>query len=362
MRWHRRFRRYFRERLYRSGAQLYLSDWWPRRFSIRAFGLTRFSDKKRHGARFYSTPLNWLLGPALSSRRPTALLIPEPFGRLGNQTIQLVHAIAISKRLRVSRILAPHNSLLPAGITTLPSGGEVDTAPETVSSVRLRDLWATKWNWTRQDSQLVMNTYFSRELEQKLSPAEYDGAFSELRAVAPLGAGDRPLPASHLVIHLRGGDAFGPQAHPDYAQPPLAFYRLILASRRWRQVTIVRADASHPFEELLLSEIREAGVKVHVQSASAEEDARFLARARSLVSSRGSFVPAIVGRSTHCSELFIFGDEDRLRAGLAVHRIVDEKGDYWRSCCQRNWQDSAKQRQLMRDYPAENCRWETENR
>ena len=362
MRWHRRFRRYFRQRLYRSGTQLHMSDWWPRRFSIQALGLSPFPGGKRHGARFFSTPVAWLLGPLVSRPHPSALLIPEPFGRLGNQTIQLVHAIAMSKRFGVHRILAPNNSLLPAGSTTLPSGGEVDTAPRTAQSVRMRDLWAKKWKWTPRDTHLVMNTYFSRELERKLSSAEYDQAFAELRAVSPLAANDRPLPASHLVIHLRGGDAFGPQAHPDYAQPPLAFYRLILASRRWRQVTIVRADDSHPFEQDLVRDIRERGLRIQIQSASADEDARFLARARALVSSRGSFIPAIVGRSAHCSELFIFGDEERLRAGIDVHRLVDEKGDYWRSCCQRNWRDSVEQRRLMEEYPEVNLRWETEKR
>lgn len=362
MRWGRRFRRFFRHRVYRSGNTLYLSEWWPRRFSIQPLGLQPFFDGKRHGARFYSTPLGWLLGPLYLKRHPSVLLAPEPFGRLGNQTIQLVHAIAMAKRFRVQRIVAPMNSLLPPERSVLPSGCQVDANVAATNPVRLRDLFAKKWDWLARDSHIVMNTYFSRELVTTLSPAEYDEAFSELRAVAPLAESAKALPASHLVIHLRGGDAFGPQAHPDYAQPPLAFYRLVLGSRKWRKVTIVRADASHPFERTLIHEIEQSGVPVGIQSGSAEEDAVFLARARSLVSSRGSFVPAIVGRSIHCSDLFVFGDEKRLRGGMTVHRIVDTKGEFWQSCCQRNWRDSVEQRELMRDYEVGNLTLERENR
>lgn len=362
MRWERRIRRYFRERIYRSGDRLYLSEWWPRRLSIQPLGLEAFFDGKRHGARLYSTPLVWLTGPLNRRRNPSALVAPEPFGRLGNQTIQLVHAIAMAKRFGVRRIVAPRNSLLPSGNSKLPSGREIEADAAATSPVGLRDMLLGKWDRLARDTHLVTNTYFSRELVTPLSAVEYDQAFSELRAIAPLAHGAKSISPSHLVIHLRGGDAFGPQAHPDYAQPPLAFYRLIMGSRQWRQVTIVRADASHPLEKTLIREIEESGVPVTIQSGSAEEDAVFLARAQSLASSRGSFVPAIVGRSTHCSELFLFGDEERLRGDMTVHRIVDERGDFWQSCCQRNWRDSVQQRELMRDYEMENLEWRTESR
>jgi len=347
----RRIRRFFRRRVYESGGQVFFSSPWPRQLTLRGFGLTPRFDKKRHGARVFVTPFAWLGSFFSRPSRVSAIVVREPFGRMGNQTIQLVHAVAYAMRWSIDKALLPGNTIL-TDTTTLSNGLSVSPQVSDVKSVTASRAMNLTLSPGAPREHLVMNTYFSRELDTPFSDTEYAEAFDSIANVAPLAPTARALPERHLVIHLRGGDAFGPHPHMDYAQPPLAFYDLVLEHQAWAQVTIVRADDSHPLEAELVEKIRARSISVKFQSASAEEDAEFLARARSLVSSRGSFVPAIVGRSRHTTALYLFGDERRLRGNLDVYRVTDHTGEFWETCCRRNWHDTPQQRELMRSYPA----------
>lgn len=357
----RRVRRFFRVRAYELGGQLFLSSPWPRRLTLRHWGLVPFKDRKRHGARIFSTPLAWLSGVSPRPSQVGAITVREPFGRMGNQTIQLVHAVAFASRWGVRNLYLPGNSILPAPATVL---GEIKVScdPSIIRSVPVSRFLALLFSPGAPAQHLVTNSYFSRELATPLSDKEYVEAFDAVSEVAPLALNSTPLPEDHLVIHLRGGDAFGFHAHVDYAQPPLSFYDLVLDHRTWSRVTVVKADDSHPLEAKIVEKIRRREIPVEFQSASAEQDAEFLGRASSLVSSRGSFIPAIVGRSPHTASLYLFGNERRLRGRLAIFRVTDESGDFWERCCQRNWRDTPEQRQLMESYPASNLRLAEERR
>lgn len=281
-----------------------------------------------------------------------ALVVREPYGRMGNQTIQLVHAISLAERLKTNLILAPGNSIVHAPTSSLTPSLKVDSRTESLSALTFGKLVRWGLRTGKKESHLVANTYYSNEWLAHPTREDYTRSFGVLRGASKLPSTAEPLPENHLVIHLRGGDAFGPNAHSDYAQPPLSFYELVASDRKWKQATIVRADASHPFENEVCALLDNKGIPWSIQSASAEEDAAYLARATTLVSSRGSFVPAIVGRTVHTKHLYLFGDETRLRGDLTIHRVTDKTGDYWTSCCLRNWTDSKAQRELMSNYPA----------
>ena len=348
----RRLRRFVRQRAYVHEGALYIRRQAPKQL-FAAWGLREpFGAKARHGLRLYTTPLTRLRRFSKHRTPPGALVIREPYGRMGNQTIQLVHAHGVASRLGINRILAPGNQTLVSRDTT--SGRlEWDPSPGLISSARLSDFFLRGLAKPGR-AHLVGNPYHLPQLLTPLSREELSQGFAALRECASLSDSEKPLGPRHLVIHVRGGDAFGVHAHREYAQPPVSFYRLAITARKWTGATIVRADDSYPFENELTDELENAGIPWEIQSGTADEDAKYLARAQNLVSSRGSFIPAITGRSDHTRRLWVFGEEPRIRSGIEVYRVTDSEGTYWSSCCQSNWTDSPDQRRMMRDYPTEN--------
>lgn len=182
-------------------------------------------------------------------------------------------------------------------------------------------------------------------------------AWADLRTLLIPTPQREPFRADHLVIHLRGGDVFGPRKPKTYGQPPLAFYLLILGREHWSEVTIVHQDDSNPVITGILEECRMRSLKVHTQSSTLDEDLPVLLRARTLVAGRGTFIPAIVGLSDVASRVFFFEDKFALqppKKGIRLHRISDKKGDYVRQVLSNNWENSPEQRAMMLSYPAEN--------
>ena len=348
----RRLRRFVRERAYVHDGALYIRRRAPQHVFAQ-LGLNEpFGPKIRHGLRLYTTPLTRLSSFSRASSPVRALVVREPYGRMGNQTIQLVHAYGIASRLGIPRILAPGNQILTSPCN--PGDGPViDSSRHLISAARLSD-FVRRGLAAPGRIHLVGNPYHLPQLVTPLTREELSEGFIFLRRCAGLAASEKPLGPRHLVIHVRGGDAFGEHAHKEYAQPPVSFYRLAIQARKWSGATIVRADDSYPFEHELEDELERAGVPWAIQSGTAEEDATYLARAQNLVSSRGSFIPAIAGRSNHTRRVWVFGDEPRIRSGLEIYRVTDQEGTYWSSCCQSNWTDSADQRTLMRDYSIHN--------
>jgi hypothetical protein len=119
----------------------------------------------------------------------------------------------------------------------------------------------------------------------------------------------RPLPPlahDHWVIHLRSGDVFCGVGHRLYGQPLLAFYCVVLRLAPWRRVIVVCADNANPVIDSLLAEAAHAVPSVVWELATLEQDLDRLLRARSLVCSRGTFLPAVLALSANVKRIFCF--------------------------------------------------------
>lgn len=157
-----------------------------------------------------------------------------------------------------------------------------------------------------------------------------------------------------LTIHLRSGDIFGPNPHPGYGQPPLAFYKKIVNSGNWERVELVTEDSLNPCQEPLLSYLAERGIPASVTGDRLEAATRALSRARNLVASRGTFAPAILYLAETTKRVFVFnGEIDRIPAGPlhSYHPVTDLSGVYTAAALDSNWKNSASQRKIMLDYP-----------
>ena len=91
-----------------------------------------------------------------------------------------------------------------------------------------------------------------------------------------------------LVIHVRSGDVFGANPHPDYGPPALGYYLSALEQADPRRVLVVAQDHDHPFFPDLAAACAAGGVGFEVQVSSLEDDLRSLTSASMLCLSQGT--------------------------------------------------------------------------
>jgi hypothetical protein len=177
-----------------------------------------------------------------------------------------------------------------------------------------------------------------------------------LRPLLKLAASDTALDEDHLVIHVRAGDVFsGSSVHPGYGQAPLAFYQRVLESRSWSRVTLVAENDRNPIWNALNSLCRTSHLTEVRIGRPLGEDLAFMLRARCMVVARGTFGNAIAALSTRLEEAHFFESAFNCwgNSGVRAIRWVDTLGEYRREILCKNWRNSASQRRLMTDYPAE---------
>lgn len=306
----------------------------------------------------YVTPGWWLGSLFGKSKQISRVVVRKTFGRFGNQTFQLANALIIAKAIGADSVACPGNHILPNFTGQISDGIALDTNNNAIDRTGLASLVVSFLSSWKPEAHLVGNFFYTTALaDDMFTPKSRTETYAVVKAAQPLETPRAPLPAEHLVIHLRGGDAFGPHAHNEYGQPPIAFYDLVLNDQSWSQITIVSEDDVNPALAHILGAAKEAGIPCSWQSASLQEDKEYLLSATTLVSSRGTFIPAITAFSDNVSTVYVFGSEDRFRADINIRRVVDVAGTYWDSTCVYNWTDQPWQRELMINYSVDHLRF-----
>ena len=158
-----------------------------------------------------------------------------------------------------------------------------------------------------------------------------------------------------LVIHLRGGDAYGgSRLLLNHGQPPLAYYTKIIRSRAWREVVIVHQGLAMPTLNPIKEFCASINLPYRTQNLSLRDDLMTLLRARALVAGRGSFLPQVVGLSRCVREVFTYESGFGLaldRSLIRIHQVTDSSDDFRKAVLSNNWENSPSQRQLVVDYP-----------
>lgn len=287
--------------------------------------------------------------PALISAERRAIFLPE-LGMFGNMTRRLAAALTIADALKIGHLVVPESakfegSIFETGVHTLSSGVT---------------FWLFSRRKTGNHSVLVLHKkelIGSQSLTRELHAPHIDKAWADLYSVAIPKPTIPAFPSDHLVIHLRGGDVFGPRKPASYGQPPLSYYTLILDSSDWAGVTIVHGDWENPVLGPLIEACEVRGRRAHLQSGLLPADMEVLLTGSTLVAGRGTFMPAVVGVSRFASKVFFFHDKfsvDPPVAGLEIIRIRDVEGTYVRDVLSNNWENSDYQRNLMLTYPQSN--------
>jgi hypothetical protein len=163
-----------------------------------------------------------------------------------------------------------------------------------------------------------------------------------LRDLFDVTEADRPGPATpgEMVVHLRSGDVFGADPHPDYWPPSLAYYTAALADAAPRAVRLVCQDRVHPLLGPLEEWGRRHGVPVRVQvSDDLRADLATLTEASTLCISQGTLGLAAAWLSPNVQRVYLprgaHTEELRALGTAVVEAVLPAPADAWRASPQQ---------------------------
>jgi hypothetical protein len=279
-----------------------------------------------------------------------AIAVSRRAGRLGNNLMQILHATNVARALGVAHVYLPE---MPS--FEIPATG-----------VRVREL---RYHGFGSPGEIEGCSLYGTFLFEDLGPAvpALDGVERQRLVdayAAQLFSGpvvETVRPPQHIAIHLRAGDLFDrPDPHPNFVQPPLAFYELALEDFRAEHadlhVTLVYEDQGNPVIAPLRGRLEAEGIPYSISSASLADDLRVLLEHRALVLGRGSFGLAVAALSQSLDTLYFPWNEPRFHGlaavrGLAGYVLEEREPRYIEH---GDWRNTPEQRRLMVDYPRAN--------
>lgn len=114
----------------------------------------------------------------------------------------------------------------------------------------------------------------------------------------------KPKVTDHdLVIHVRSGDIFMGNIHPDYIQPPFEYYDYVIRKHNYNNILLLsEPDFSNP----VIPKLKETFPFITVSSGSLEEDVSIILGAKNLIIGTGSFGSMLSLCSFHLRHLYCF--------------------------------------------------------
>lgn len=345
--------RQFRNSLHRLGRNLKhnrLFAVYAGRFFVASKRLSEEIARELQKSLSASSPPPLIVYRALFSRRTSAglndrrAIFHSHLGRFGNAVSEIIGSLKLAEIASVGHVILDGHSVfaksgdIPSdGHYLLPSGLQVwidsPVSPTTVD--------------------LLVHTKGSGRMLGGIDCA------STWREGGLLFNLNNPIPEDEntLTVHLRGGDVFGQRDVAHYGQPPFSFYQKLLELKKWQKVQLVSQDELNPVLTLIANYCANNGINFDWRQQSLRRDIETLLAARSLVASRGTFIPAVVGLSNNVKEVYFFEDKFVMQppmSGLTLWRIYDSEGLFRKQLLSGNWINSISQRALMKDYPQEN--------
>jgi hypothetical protein len=269
-------------------------------------------------------------------------------GRLGNSIIQTINALVIARCLNSTSILYPLFEAIGNRELLLDGG---------VSARQMKMLRSSEQGKPR----IIWRTYAMKPEGVITSPCTPDFQIARKSLARALGiettlrenAKDEKL----LTIYLRSGDIFSPNPERNYGQPPWSFYEKILLSENWTEVRLISEDKNSPTHDLIGHWCESHGLRITETDPRLNEAIAEITQSTSLVSARGTFVPALLFLSPAKRNLYIFHELPNPLICLdesTVFVVRDLREEYVKALMSKNWKNTAEQRALMKTYPLSN--------
>ena len=143
------------------------------------------------------------------------------------------------------------------------------------------------------------------------------------------------LPEDTLVIHIRSGDVFNKNPDNCYIPPPLSYYLNIIDCNNYKRIILLAENKANPVIDKLL----EIYPHIEYRQNTLEQDIKIVLSASHIVNSVGTFIPAL---------LFL---SDNYKKYYCPDYYRDELEDYYKQI--GTWRSTRKQKKLMLNFSLE---------
>ena len=208
------------------------------------------------------------------------LRIPNWFGRLGNNLIQVRHVIQVALYHKHNIILPPHNYFNKTRIFLFKDSNK-NIYIDKEGSNFFYSFKIKKFN----KECFVSNISRTKEIMQDLFKIKYQNLILK---------GEKDL-----VIHIRGGDIFNNNP-PNYLPPPLKFYIDIIEKNDFINIYLVSDDKKNP----CINKLIEKYPNIKFKLDNLDNDIKIILSAQNIVSSIGTFIPSLLFVTNYTKKVF----------------------------------------------------------
>ena len=196
----------------------------------------------------------------------------KPFGRLGNNIIQIINVIHIAIHYKYNIILKNFKYINTDYIVINPNVTKEDPCITDGNNFyyyrKINNIDTQLFNENRKETiQLLKKVFYLPKNFLELGLTDDD-----------------------LVIHIRSGDIFNEKPHPDYVPSPLSYFNEIICSRVWAKIYIISQDKNNPVIDHLLKQ----HTNIIYKKNSLEQDISIILEARNIVMDVGTFIPSLL--------------------------------------------------------------------
>jgi hypothetical protein len=250
---------------------------------------------------------------------PFALQI-YPFGRLGNNFIQLIHGLAIAHFLNVSYIFVP------------PGFFYINDTIVTITGVRLIPGKSPFAN-------THIGGYFFNSNKCVASIERW--VVGMIRPIFWKLWDNYSVPPDAVYMHIRSGDLFDrPTPQRNYGQPPCPYYtEAALMHGNMSRAVLVTDGGGNPCIPFL------ADLGVEIPTLGVGETIGRLIRARRFVMSRSTFslMAFALSHLTETGNFYTFAYSTR----LVAHHWDCKPSEFYEKTVRLNWRNSPQQKEIM---------------
>lgn len=153
-----------------------------------------------------------------------------------------------------------------------------------------------------------------------------------------------------LIIHIRSGDIFSNNPHSKYIPPPFNYYKDIIEKNNYKNIQIICEDTKNPVVNKLLT----IYPYITYKKQSLIEDIKIILQGENVVSSIGTFIPALLYISNNIRNIYnISYDDDFFYKFISykddnVNYYTSNYTDYYNKI--KLWKNNIEQKNLLLNY------------
>lgn len=201
------------------------------------------------------------------------------YGRLGNNIIQLYNCICVSLELNCDFIYPKHDFFnKKENITSL-----LNTKYNYVG----RNVICPITNFFNENEIIKNNNFIDHKIFDK-HKAQATKIIKDIFIIKQKNVFQYDIEDLH--IHIRSGDIFKTNPHPNYIPPPLCYYTNIINNNNFKNIYLICEDKLNPVVEQLLKMYPKIIFKIQDLKSNIE----MILGSKNIVSSVGSFINALL--------------------------------------------------------------------